>query len=410
SNLDKNVLGTIANATSAQAIFVPSVDQVTQIFRNVSEQLHTQYIFSYTSKIPADNHQHDVSVSAKFNGDQTKITATFIAKPPALKFDVSGIADKSTVSGSQSVEAKITTGTAKQADLLVDGNVVSTATAAPYKLPWEAGRFTEGQHTVIVRVTDSLGTPVDQTFIVTIQGAAPTVAPTAAATAAATAVTAAPTPTPATAGSSTNWIPYAAGGVGVLLLAGAGAFVLTRRKPSVTLPPVPAIPTAKPEPIREDRTEVIPRTPIVTPPPTPKVNSTPPVQQPVADALEATAVVESGQTIVAGQDAGATVVRQPALPRARLHVVQSGGESDANLSTAETILGRDPTNPVVVRDPLASRRHARIIVENGEFWLEDMKSLNGTRVNGEVITGRRKLLPNDQIKIGEVTMTFLPVN
>ena len=197
----------------------------------------------------------------------------------------------------------------------------------------------------------------------------------------------------------------------MLALAGVGAFLLTRRKPTVTVPAITVAPKPEPAPM-SDRTEVIARAPVVPPPPPPVVKP-PPVQQPqpvAASALEATAVVESGQTMVAGQDSGSTIVRQPSLPRARLHVSQSSGESDTNLNQLETILGRDPTNPVVVRDPLASRRHARIIIEDGEFWLEDMKSLNGTRVNGEVITGRRKLLPNDQIKIGEVTMTFLPMN
>lgn len=417
SSLNKSVLDTIASSTSAQAIYVSQADQITQIFRNVSEQLHTQYVFSYTSKLPPDNQQHDVSVDAKFNGNETKITATFVAKAPTLKYDVTGITDKSTVSGAQSVEVKPTVGTAKQADLLVDGTVVATAPAAPFKLNWDASKVSPGPHTVVVRVTDAAGAPSEQSFSVQVQGAAPASSPTAAATTAAattvpTAAAAVPTAVATTTGGSANqWIPYAAGGIGVLALAGVGAFLLTRRKPSVTVPAITVAPKPEPAPM-SDRTEVIARAPVVPPPPPPVVKP-PPVQpqQPVAaSALEATAVVESGQTMVAGQDSGATIVRQPSLPRARLHVSQSSGESDTNLNQLETILGRDPTNPVVVRDPLASRRHARIIIEDGEFWLEDMKSLNGTRVNGEIITGRRKLLPNDQIKIGEVTMTFLPMN
>lgn len=417
STLNKSVLDTIASSTSAQAIYVSSADQITQIFRNVSEQLHTQYVFSYTSKLPPDNQQHDVSVDAKFNGNETKITATFVAKAPTLKYDVTGITDKSTVSGAQSVEVKPTVGTAKQADLLVDGTVVATAPAAPFKLNWDASKVSPGTHTVVVRVTDAAGAPSEQSYSVQVQGAAPASNPTAAATTAAattvpTAATAVPTAVATTTvGSGNQWIPYAAGGVGVLALAGVGAFLLTRRKPSVTVPAITVAPKPEPTPM-SDRTEVIARAPVVPPPPPPVVKP-PPVQQQqpvVASALEATAVVESGQTMVAGQDSGSTIVRQPSLPRARLHVSQSSGESDTNLNQLETILGRDPTNPVVVRDPLASRRHARIIIEDGEFWLEDMKSLNGTRVNGEVITGRRKLLPNDQIKIGEVTMTFLPMN
>ncbi|MBX6773580.1 MAG: FHA domain-containing protein [Chloroflexi bacterium] len=112
-------------------------------------------------------------------------------------------------------------------------------------------------------------------------------------------------------------------------------------------------------------------------------------------------MVSAGATIAAG----ATVV--PSLPRARLIILQNGVQSEVVIQEAETMIGREASNAVVIRDPMASRRHAKIIVENGEFWIEDLKSLNGTRVNGETIS-RRKLAANDQIKIGEVVLTFKP--
>jgi len=396
SDVNKSVLDTIANSTSAQPIYVSAPDGISQIFRNLSDQLHTQYIFTYTSKLAPDNQQHNVSIDAKYNGAESKITATFVAKSPALAFTVSGITDKSTVSGSQSIAVNVTAGTAKQAQLLIDGQPVATASSAPFTLNWDASKLTAGQHAVVVQVTDAAGTQSEKSYTVqAAAAAAPTPAPTVPPPTAAATVSAAPTAVPTPAGNSNQGIIYAAAGAGVVLLIGAGAaaFALSRRKPVAPPPVVVPPPVVKPVRALEDRTEVIARP---APPP--------PVQR-----VEATAVVDAGQTMMGSPDAGATVVPLAPQPRARLHIVQAGTESDANLTQAETILGRDPTNPIVVRDPMSSRRHARIIIENGEFWLEDMKSLNGTRVNGEAITGRRKLLPNDQIKIGDVILTFLPM-
>ena len=41
-----------------------------------------------------------------------------------------------------------------------------------------------------------------------------------------------------------------------------------------------------------------------------------------------------------------------------------------------------------------------------EFWIEDLNSLNGTRVNGAAISSRQKLIDKDQINVGDTILTF----
>ncbi len=72
----------------------------------------------------------------------------------------------------------------------------------------------------------------------------------------------------------------------------------------------------------------------------------------------------------------------------------------------ETILGREPSSDIVLRDREASRRHARIFVQESAYWIEDLHSLNGTFVNGKAVTLVR-LEPSDSITIGSISMTFL---
>ena len=62
-------------------------------------------------------------------------------------------------------------------------------------------------------------------------------------------------------------------------------------------------------------------------------------------------------------------------------------------------VGRQPDNHLVLRDSRISRNHARIIVEDGAYVLEDCGSRHGTFVNGQRIS-RQALLNSDRIEFG----------
>jgi serine phosphatase RsbU (regulator of sigma subunit)/pSer/pThr/pTyr-binding forkhead associated (FHA) protein len=62
-------------------------------------------------------------------------------------------------------------------------------------------------------------------------------------------------------------------------------------------------------------------------------------------------------------------------------------------------IGRQGDNHLVIRDSRASRSHARIVVEEGNYWVEDCGSRHGTFINGERIT-KRALNNSDRIDFG----------
>jgi len=66
-----------------------------------------------------------------------------------------------------------------------------------------------------------------------------------------------------------------------------------------------------------------------------------------------------------------------------------------------TTLGRAANNSIVVNDNFASGRHARIILQDGHWWLEDCDSRNGTLLNAEPIQQRAILADGDVIRIGK---------
>jgi VWFA-related protein len=379
-DVKKDVLDRLAAATGGQAFYVSGADQLKQVFLSIGDQLRREYALEYSSSLPADGKSHSIAVQVNYRGQTAQGSGTLVARTAPLAVDVTGITTASTVTGPLHIQVTATSGVIARVDLLVDNQVSATAQAAPFILSWDSTTVSPGLHRLVVRASDASGATTEKEFVVQVAGAA---SPTPTATPphpTALPATAAPTPVPTTAAISPLSYAVAGGGVLILAAAVAAAVVLGRR-------PAPAPPTLPP-----------------APPPQP-----PREQTVITDHTEAMALPSSGESTVVSAGAtiaaGATVV--PSLPRARLIILQNGVQSEVVIQEAETMIGREASNAVVIRDPMASRRHAKIIVENGEFWIEDLKSLNGTRVNGEAIS-RRKLAANDQIKIGEVVLTFKP--
>ena len=84
-----------------------------------------------------------------------------------------------------------------------------------------------------------------------------------------------------------------------------------------------------------------------------------------------------------------------------------GKEEARTFDRSEVLIGRlSPLSAPDLdlgADAAISRKHARIRVENGQYFVEDLKSTNGTIVNGDPIE-RAVLLPGAVILIGETTL------
>jgi DNA-binding winged helix-turn-helix (wHTH) protein len=104
----------------------------------------------------------------------------------------------------------------------------------------------------------------------------------------------------------------------------------------------------------------------------------------------------------------ATEIREsPALPPSRgckCWLISDGRE--IAMADGENVIGRDPQAKVNLESPRVSRRHARIVVKDGEVTLEDIGSKNGTYLRGERIKTITALSSGDEIRIGPFLLTF----
>ncbi len=91
---------------------------------------------------------------------------------------------------------------------------------------------------------------------------------------------------------------------------------------------------------------------------------------------------------------------------ASLVVVIEGKETDFELKEGQNQIGRHPDCQVTISQPSVSGRHAMIIVEGGEFALEDTGSRNGTFMNQQRIEARVKLNHDDEIQFGDTHARF----
>jgi pSer/pThr/pTyr-binding forkhead associated (FHA) protein len=110
----------------------------------------------------------------------------------------------------------------------------------------------------------------------------------------------------------------------------------------------------------------------------------------------------------AATDAESLVSGVNELPSgAALLVVKRGPNAGARfvLDQPVTAAGRHPGSMIYLDDVTVSRRHAEFRMENGQFWVVDVGSLNGTYVNREPVESA-SLADGDEIQIGKFRLVF----
>jgi hypothetical protein len=89
-------------------------------------------------------------------------------------------------------------------------------------------------------------------------------------------------------------------------------------------------------------------------------------------------------------------------------VVQKGPLAGQHIVLFEgtACLGRSSKADVEMSDPSVSRRHAEISVAGEDIRIRDLRSTNGTWVNGKQITTWRQLRDGDEIQLGDLLLVL----
>ena len=109
-----------------------------------------------------------------------------------------------------------------------------------------------------------------------------------------------------------------------------------------------------------------------------------------------------------GDEEGAAIIDEIKTEGPALVVRSGGGRAGEHflLEKEQTTVGRSPDSDVFLDDVTVSRRHALVLRRNGQFFIEDKGSLNGTFLNRRRIESGT-LEDGDEVQIGKYKLTFL---
>jgi len=71
------------------------------------------------------------------------------------------------------------------------------------------------------------------------------------------------------------------------------------------------------------------------------------------------------------------------------YLVPTGGGEDIPLKQQRILIGRRETCDVILRFPNVSGQHCRMTLEQGYWFIKDLESRKGTKVNGYRVTRKR---------------------
>jgi serine phosphatase RsbU (regulator of sigma subunit)/pSer/pThr/pTyr-binding forkhead associated (FHA) protein len=91
---------------------------------------------------------------------------------------------------------------------------------------------------------------------------------------------------------------------------------------------------------------------------------------------------------------------------ASLVVQEDAKRTSYDLQDGQNIVGRHPNCRISIVQASVSGKHAIITGENGQFFLDDVGSRNGTFVNKQKVTARVTLKHNDMIQFGDAMSKF----
>jgi len=96
-------------------------------------------------------------------------------------------------------------------------------------------------------------------------------------------------------------------------------------------------------------------------------------------------------------------------PMGTVLLIRSGGGREGEtieLDVDVLTVGRSPHSDLFLDDVTVSRHHARVLRDEGGYWVEDLNSLNGTYVNRKRIEQHR-LFDGDELQIGKFKLVFV---
>lgn len=97
-------------------------------------------------------------------------------------------------------------------------------------------------------------------------------------------------------------------------------------------------------------------------------------------------------------------ISTPVVPGLSLTPLEENQGLPQVLEIPEIHIGRSTSNEYPIADETVSSRHARLSYHHNQWWVEDLKSTNGTFLNDERVSVPTVIVSGDELRCGQVRL------
>src|SRR5262249_13463792 len=87
---------------------------------------------------------------------------------------------------------------------------------------------------------------------------------------------------------------------------------------------------------------------------------------------------------------------------------KGGATQRLDFESEEITIGRVDENDICLPKGNISKKHTKIVVKDGKIIVLDLKSTNGTYVNGKKLAGPQVITPSDKVYVGDFIISVEP--
>src|SRR5438045_8399014 len=96
------------------------------------------------------------------------------------------------------------------------------------------------------------------------------------------------------------------------------------------------------------------------------------------------------------------------MPFSVILTEKGGATQRLDFESEEITIGRVDENDICLPKGNISKKHTKIVVKDGKIIVLDLKSTNGTYVNGKKLAGPQVITPTDKVYIGDFILNVEP--
>jgi hypothetical protein len=98
------------------------------------------------------------------------------------------------------------------------------------------------------------------------------------------------------------------------------------------------------------------------------------------------------------------LISAPEIPNLSLEFIDNPQAQRLSFATPELAIGRSQSSDFPIQDDTVSARHARLRYHHNQWWVEDLKSTNGTFLNDERVSVPTVVVSGDELRCGQIDL------